>query len=218
MWTNEDSSMLCGGNTAVPEDDLQSIFQDDLAYLSCVDTYSTNVRSTPSMRYLEGQSWTSEEDICEDWHPYSFAARLGGKDEDNPTYNDILRGSSSERALWEDAMVKELKSLGNLGSFKMIKRPSGANILDSTWAFRRKRYPDGSLKKYKARFCVRGDQQIEGVDVFDTYAPVVSWITVRLLLVMSIVFNMCTQQVDYTNAFCQAPLDQTVFVELPGGG
>ena len=84
-------------------------------------------------------------------------------------------------------------------------------------SFKRKRYPDGALKKCKTRFCVRGDQHIEGVDVFDTYAPVVSWITVRLLLVLSIIFNMHTQQVDYTNAFYQAPLDQTVCVELPSG-
>ena len=28
---------------------------------------------------------------------------------------------------------------------------------------------------------------------------------------------LCTQHVDYTNAFCQAPLDQTVYVELPRG-
>ena len=104
-------------------------------------------------------------------------------------------------------MNKELKSLANLGSFEMVARPRGANILQSTWAFKRKRYPYGTLRKYKARFCVRGDQQIEGVDVFDTYTPVVSWITVRLLLVMSLVFGLATQQVDYTNAFCQAPLE-----------
>ena len=53
IWTNEDSSILCGGNTTVTDDDLQSIFQVYLAYLSSADTYSANVRSTPSMRYLE---------------------------------------------------------------------------------------------------------------------------------------------------------------------
>ena len=83
--------------------------------------------------------------------------------------------------------------------------------------FKRERYPDGTLKKYKARFCVRGDQQIEEIDVFDTYAPVASWITVRLLLVLSLIFNMHKQQVDYTNSFFQAPLDQTVFVEISSG-
>ena len=68
---------------------------------------------------------------------------------------------------------------------------------------------------YKARFCVRCDQKIDGLGVFDTYASVVSWIIVRLLLVISLVFSLATQQVNYTNVFCQDPLDQTVFVELP---
>ena len=97
----------------------------------------------------------------------------------------------------------------------MIARPRGANILASTWAFKKERYPDGILKKFKARFCVRGDQRVEGVDVFETFAPVVAWITVRILLILSMILNLETQQVDYTNAFCQAPLEQTVFVELP---
>ena len=35
--------------------------------------------------------------------------------------------------------------------------------------------------------------------------------------VLSLIIHLNTQQVDYTNAFCQAPLDQTVFVELPHG-
>ena len=48
--------------------------------------------------------------------------------------------------------------------------------------FRRKRSPDGVIKTYKARYCVRGDLQ-EGE--FSTFAPVVSWPTVRLFLVMA---------------------------------
>ncbi len=40
----------------------------------------------------------------------------------------------------------------------------------STWAFKCKRYPDGLIKKLKARFCARGDKQLEGIDFFDTYA------------------------------------------------
>ena len=47
-------------------------------------------------------------------------------------------------------------------------------MLQSTWAFKRKRYQDETLKTYKARVYVCGDQQIERVDVFDIYDPVVS--------------------------------------------
>ena len=53
---------------------------------------------------------------------------------------------------------------------------------------------------------MRGDRQKEGVDFFDMYAPVVSWSTVRLLLTLSVIHDLETQQVDYTNAFVQADL------------
>ena len=64
---------------------------------------------------------------------------------------------------------------------------------------------------------MRADQQVDGVDVFETYASVVSWITVRMLMMLSITMSLDTQQVDYTNTFCQTPLDQVVYVELPRG-
>ena len=150
-------------------------------------------------------------------YPYEFSAKVQTHTADNPTYKDSIRLPEEGRNLCGAAMVKELKGLRDLGSFKMVNRPRGANTLASTWAFKKKRFPDGALKKFKARFCVRGDQKIEGLDVFETFSPVVVWITVRLLLILSMTLQLQTQQVDYTNAFCQAPLDQTVFVELPAG-
>ena len=116
--------------------------------------------------------------------------------------------------LWYLAMVVELKYIDDLGSFNMIQRPRGANIPQSIWDFKCKRSPGGRLRKYKASYCVRGGQYVDGVDIFDTYAHVVSWITVRRLLM---VLNLHTQHVGYTNALYQAPLDQTVYVELPRG-
>ena len=53
--------------------------------------------------------------------------------------------------------------------------------------------------------------------MLDTKAHVVSLITTRLLLVLSIIFKTKTKQVDCTNAFCQSSLNQTVFVELSSG-
>jgi hypothetical protein len=74
-------------------------------------------------------------------------------------------------------------------------------IVGTLWAFRRKRYPDGTLWKLKAQICCRGDQQIVGLDVFETYAPVVSWSIVRLALTTSVAMGWATAQVDYANAF-----------------
>ena len=63
--------------------------------------------------------------------------------------------------------------------------PAGANIIPSTWALKIKRFPDGRLRKFKGRFCARGDKQVEGVDCFEKYAPTVSWTTVKILLCLS---------------------------------
>ena len=35
-------------------------------------------------------------------------------------------------------MIEELQSLRDVGSFKMVKRPSGAKVLKSTWAYLQK--------------------------------------------------------------------------------
>jgi hypothetical protein len=75
--------------------------------------------------------------------------------------------------------------------------------------------PDGTVLKFKARFCVRGDLQEEGVDYFETYAPVFEWFTVRMLLTMVLQEGTNTKQVDCTNEFAQAELDEEVYFEPP---
>ena len=106
------------------------------------------------------------------------------------------------------------------------------NILPGAWAFKIKRCPDGLVKKLKVRFCARGDRQIEGVDFFDTFALVVNWTTVQLLLILTAQLGLATKQVDYMAAFIHADIDlppnfdkmskeeqkcQGAYVEMPWG-
>ena len=91
------------------------------------------------------------------------------------------------------------------------------HVLPSTWTFRCKRYPDGLIRKLKARFCVRGDRKIEGVDYFEAFAPVGQWETVRLLLILFVHLNLSTIQVDYTSAFLHTDIEHKVYVEIPRG-
>ena len=93
--------------------------------------------------------------------------------------------------------------------------PEGVTTLPSTWAFKIKRYPDGCLRKFKARFCARGDKQVEGVHYTDKYAPVVAWSTVRMMLCLSLHLNLQTRQVDFSNAFVQSTLKEDVYLEPP---
>jgi hypothetical protein len=67
----------------------------------------------------------------------------------------------------------------------------------------------------KARYCARGFEQVEGIDYFETFDPVVMWLTVRLLLIMSILLKLETTQIDYTAAFIHAGIDCLVYVAMP---
>jgi hypothetical protein len=143
-----------------------------------------------------------------------------GKDPDLPTYREAMAGP--DRELYEEAMTSEIKELENHDTWKLVDRnsvPQGAKVLPSTWVLRTKRYPDGRLRKHKARFCVRGDQQIEGIDYTDKYSPVVAWSTVRMLLTLSIYKSLYTRQVDFSNAFVQAKLKdgEHIYVDVPKG-
>jgi hypothetical protein len=69
-------------------------------------------------------------------------------------------------------------------------------------------FPSGLVCKLKGRFCARGDRQIANVDYFSTFALVVSWTMVRLLLTLSVQLSLATKQVDYVSAFVHANIDK----------
>jgi len=71
--------------------------------------------------------------------------------------------------------------------------------------------------RYRARLCAHGGQQTEGIDFFETYAPVVSWNTVRLVFTLATLKGLVSRQIDFVQAFPQAPLDDEVYMQLPKG-
>ena len=95
--------------------------------------------------------------------------------------------------------------------------PAGAKTVMAVWSFKRKRYPDGSLNKHNARICAHGGQQTWGQQYLDTYAPVVTWDSVRLLLILAKIHNLDSKNIDFVLAFPQANLPIHVYMELPAG-
>jgi hypothetical protein len=150
-------------------------------------------------------------------NPLAFAA--GTKN--NP---DILSQAqmfrSSDQDKFLECQIPEIKGLcdADVFDFKdMSQLPSGARLLNAIWSYRRKRRPDGVLLKHKSRICADGSQQQHGIDYWETYAPVVHWSTVRMVLVLSALLKLKARQVDYTQAFPQAPLEDDVFMRIPQG-
>ncbi len=68
--------------------------------------------------------------------------------------------------------------------------------------------------KHKAQLCAHGGQQTWGLDYWDTYAPVVTWASIRLLLIIAKIHDLKSKSIDFALAFPQADLDVPVYMEL----
>jgi Reverse transcriptase (RNA-dependent DNA polymerase) len=126
-----------------------------------------------------------------------------------------------DKAQFIKAMIEEVEGQTRNKNWVLVERgrlPKGARILPCVWAMRRKRrILDGSIYKWKARLNMDGGKQIRGVDYWETYAPVATWTTIRIVLIMAIKEKWCIKQLDFVQAYPQAPVETELFIDLPKG-
>jgi hypothetical protein len=73
----------------------------------------------------------------------------------------------------------------------------------------------GRVTKHKARLNLHSGKQEFGTNYYETHAPVVTWFTIRLLIVFGILFNWSLHQVDFVMVYPQSPIKMDVYMELP---
>ena len=140
-----------------------------------------------------------------EFHPMALQAKRS-HDPDTPGWSEAMNGPHAEG--YKEAAKIEYDTLVRMKVWDEVDREDFMNVLPSTWALKRKAYPDGRTKKFKGRICVRGDREKAHVhyDPDRIFAPVVSWTTVRLLLMLAAQLQLATTQVDYVAAFVHSPI------------
>ncbi|GJY09578.1 ribonuclease H-like domain-containing protein [Tanacetum coccineum] len=118
---------------------------------------------------------------------------------------------------WYRAMLDEYNALIKNNTWVLVPRPPDANIVRSLWLFRHKHNADGSLNRYKARLVANGSTQIVGIDVDETFSPVVKPATIRTVLSLAISRHWPVHQLDVKNAFLHGSLSETVYMHQPPG-
>ncbi len=85
------------------------------------------------------------------------------------TWRQLLR--SPQRDAWLKAADKELSSLVDMSTWKLVPRPAKRRIIRSKWVFKPKLRPDGTVSRLKARLVAMGFFQQRGVDFNEVFAP-----------------------------------------------
>ncbi|GJY50235.1 zinc finger, CCHC-type containing protein [Tanacetum coccineum] len=136
-------------------------------------------------------------------------------EEDPRTLSEAM--ASRDVAFWKEAVQSEIDSIMHNDTWELTDLPPGCKALGCKWILKRKMKVDGSIDKYKARLVIQGFRQKEGIDFFDTYAPVARISTIRLLLALAAIHDLVIHQMDVKTAFLNGDLDEEIYMKQPKG-
>ena len=147
----------------------------------------------------------------------AMAAIMGAAECLNPTYEEAKKRSDWSK--WEEAMKTELTSLEKNGTWSVVERLQGANIVDSKWVLHIKKNAAGEVEKYKGRLVARGFTQIHGIDYYETYAPVARLASFQLLITMANRNKWPLDSFDFDSAYLNSvlPDDVVIYLKQPKG-
>ncbi|GJR76074.1 zinc finger, CCHC-type containing protein [Tanacetum coccineum] len=143
---------------------------------------------------------------------YSYCYSI---EEDPRTYNEAMQ--SRDAAFLKEAIDDEIGSIMENNTWALSDLPPGCKPLGCKWIFKRKMKVDGTINKFKARLVIQGFRQKEGIDYFDTYAPVARITTIRLLLALAAIHNLVIHQMDVKTTFLNGDLDEEMYMKQPEG-
>ena len=80
-------------------------------------------------------------------------------------------------------------------TWKVVDLPPGSSLIVCNWIFKRKMKVDSTIDKFKTILVAKEFTQKEGIDYFDTYAPIARITLIRMLIsYIFFLISIITQQ------------------------
>nr|KAJ0190686.1 hypothetical protein LSAT_V11C800401250 [Lactuca sativa] len=111
-------------------------------------------------------------------------------EEDPKTFSEAM--ASRDVHFWKEAIHDEIDSIMHNNTWVLADLPP-------------------------ARLVIQGFRQKEGIDFFDTYAPVARISTIRLLLALAAIHNLVIHQMDVKTTFLNGDLDEEIYMKQTEG-
>ncbi|GKC18545.1 ribonuclease H-like domain-containing protein [Tanacetum coccineum] len=80
---------------------------------------------------------------------------------------------------WHNVMYDKYNVLVKNGTWLLVPRLAGVNMVHSMWLFKHKFHVDWTLSRYKARLVANGSSQQLGVNFDETFSPIIKPVTIR---------------------------------------
>ena len=131
------------------------------------------------------------------------------------TYKEAIDRNDAKQ--WEKAMREEYDSIISNQTWSVVDLPPGRKAIGCRWVYRIKYTSTGEIDKYKARLVAKGYSQARGIDFDETFAPVVKFNSIRILLAFAAQYDLEIHQMDVKSAYLNGDLVEEIYMEQPEG-
>ncbi|KAI5354743.1 hypothetical protein L3X38_007638 [Prunus dulcis] len=136
-------------------------------------------------------------------------------EEDPATFKQAMESDKSSQ--WSAAMESELESMSKNWVWKLVILPLGCKPIGCKWVYKTKRNAQGQIDRYKARLVAKGYTQEEGVDYNETFSPVSTKDSFRVIMALVAHFDLHLHQMDVKTAFLNGELIEEIYMKQPDG-
>ena len=124
---------------------------------------------------------------------------------------------SPDRDKWVKAQQDEMESLMQNNTWSYAPLPLHKTAIDCKWVYAHKLDEHGNIIRHKARLVAKGFLQKDGIDFHETFAPVMKYKSLRIILALVVQRDYELKQMDVITAFLNADIEEEVYMKQPKG-
>ena len=104
------------------------------------------------------------------------------------TYKDEV--TCPQSIMWVNAMQDEIASMDDNGVWELMELLTGCKPIGCKWVYKTKKDSQGRIERFKARLVAKGFTQKEGIDYTETFSPVLSKDSFRIIMALTAHFDL----------------------------
>jgi hypothetical protein len=136
--------------------------------------------------------------------------------EGDPTsYEESMRSPHSSK--WHEAIEDEMRSMSANQVWKLEEIPKGVKPIGCKWVYKIKRDFKGNIDRFKLGLMAKGFTKREGIDYNETFSPVSSKYSFRIIMALVACYGLELHQMDVKTAFLNGDLYESVYMAQPKG-
>ena len=140
-------------------------------------------------------------------HAYQSTEEILG---DPMSHKEAMQSEDSKK--WKKAEDEEYQAHLDNGTWELVERPEGVNVVGSRWVYKTKRDEHGAVVRFKARGVAQGCSQQQGIDFEKVFAPTARQTTIRAVVSVAAMKDWELENMDVNVAFLNAEVEEEIYM------